>query len=73
MRMTINLVIFRGFCSCLVLLGIYQGPPSCYFAGQNSADIEALNESLHDLLDGIQVMLQFSLTIVLFSNNDSFC
>lgn len=29
---------------------------SCNFVGKRSADLEALNESLRDLLDGIQVL-----------------
>lgn len=29
----------------------------CYSVGKNTAELEALNESLHDLLDGIQVFI----------------
>lgn len=41
-----------------------------YLAGKNTGELEALNESLHDLLDGIQVMRHFILAIpLLFDYN----
>lgn len=35
----------------------------CNFSGKRSADLQALNESLHDLLDGIQVFSECKLNI----------
>lgn len=51
MKMMVLFIVFQ-FLLWLV------GPWSSHtrnFAGKKSADLQALNESLHDLLDGIQV------------------